>query len=48
LSASIERSNVDIAEEFSKLIITQRTYSANSRVVTASDNLLNETVNLVR
>lgn len=48
LSSSVERSNVDIAEEFSKLIITQRTYSANSRVVTASDTLLNETVNLIR
>ena len=48
LSSSVEGSNVDIAEEFSKLIITQRTYSANSRVVTASDTLLNETVNLVR
>ncbi len=47
-SSSLEGSNVDIADEFSKLIITQRSYSANARLVTTADGMLEETVNLVR
>lgn len=46
--SSVEQSNVDIAEEFSNLIITNRVYSANARIVTTSDTLLEETINLVR
>lgn len=48
VSAAIEGSNVDIAEEFSKLIVAQRTYSANARLITASDELLQETINIRR
>lgn len=48
VSAAIEASNVDIAEEFSKLIVAQRTYSANARLITASDELLQETINIRR
>lgn len=45
---SLERSNVDIASEFSKLILAQRAYTANTRVVTAADELLNDTLNMHR
>jgi flagellar hook protein FlgE len=45
---SIERSNVDIASEFSKLIVAQRAYTANTRVVTASDEMLQDVVNMRR
>lgn len=48
VSAAIEQSNVDIAEEFSKLIVAQRIYSANARLITASDELLQETINIRR
>ncbi len=45
---SIERSNVDIASEFTKLIVAQRAYTANTRVVTTSDEMLQETLNMRR
>ena len=44
----LEQSNVDIAEEFSKMIIAQRGFQANARVITATDNLLQEATNIVR
>ncbi|HNX77184.1 MAG TPA: flagellar hook-basal body complex protein [Candidatus Rifleibacterium sp.] len=46
--ASLEMSNVDISEEFTNMIITQRAFQANSRVITTSDELLQEVVNLKR
>lgn len=48
LGGNLELSNVDMADEFTKLIIAQRGYQANSRVVTTSDELLQETLNLKR
>ncbi|HEX2581381.1 MAG TPA: flagellar hook-basal body complex protein [Dongiaceae bacterium] len=43
LSASaIEGSNVDIAEEFTKMIVTQRAYTANTRVITTADQMLSD------
>jgi flagellar hook protein FlgE len=45
---SIERSNVDMAAEFSKLIIAQRAYTANTRIVSASDEMLQDTLNMKR
>jgi flagellar hook protein FlgE len=45
---SVERSNVDIASEFSKLILAQRAYTANTRIVTASDEMLQDTINMRR
>ena len=45
---AVERSNVDIATEFSKLILAQRAYSANSKIVTTVDELLQETLNMRR
>jgi flagellar hook protein FlgE len=47
-TSAIERSNVDIATEFSKLILAQRAYSANTRIVTTVDELLQETLNMRR
>ncbi|MBF0406806.1 MAG: flagellar hook-basal body complex protein [Candidatus Riflebacteria bacterium] len=46
--SSLEMSNVDIAEEFTNLIITQRAFQANSRIITTSDEILQELVNLKR
>ncbi|MDI3308683.1 MAG: flagellar hook protein FlgE [Acetobacteraceae bacterium] len=48
VTSSIERSNVDIASEFTKLIVAQRAYTANTRVVTASDEMLQDTLNMRR
>jgi flagellar hook protein FlgE len=41
-------SNVDLSEEFTQMIITQRGFQANSRIITASDEMLQELVNLKR
>ena len=46
--ASIEMSNVDLAQEFVKMITTQRAFQANSRVITASDEILTELINIKR
>jgi flagellar hook protein FlgE len=45
---AVEMSNVDLAAEFIKLITTQRAFQANSRVITTSDEILNELMNLKR
>jgi flagellar hook protein FlgE len=47
-SGTLEMSNVDLASEFTNLIVAQRGFQANSRVVTASDELLADIVNLKR
>ena len=44
---SIESSTVDIAQEFTNLIVLERGYQANSRVVTTADTLSQETINLI-
>jgi flagellar hook protein FlgE len=44
---SIESSTVDIAQEFTNLIVLQRGYQANSRVITTADTLSQETINLI-
>jgi flagellar hook protein FlgE len=48
LSNTLELSNVDLAEEFVKMISAQRGFQANSRVITTSDELMQELVNLKR
>jgi flagellar hook protein FlgE len=48
LGGAVEHSTVDIAREFTNLIVFQRGYQANSRVVTAVDELSQETINLKR
>jgi flagellar hook-basal body protein len=47
-AGALELSNVDLANEFTALITTQRGYQANARVITTSDELLQELVNLKR
>ncbi|HET8615681.1 MAG TPA: flagellar hook protein FlgE [Actinomycetales bacterium] len=44
----LEMSNVDLAQEFTNLIIAQRGFQANSRVITASDEILQDLVNIKR
>jgi flagellar hook protein FlgE len=47
-SGTLEMSNVDHGQEFTNLIIAQRGFSANSRVITTSDEMLQELVNIKR
>lgn len=48
IPSAVENSNVDIAAEFTKMIQTQRAYSANTRIVTVTSQLLDETNQMVR
>ncbi len=48
VSQSLEGSNVDISEEFTRLIVTQQAYAANTRVITTSNEVLKETINMIR
>jgi len=45
---TLEMSNVDLSREFTDMIITQRGFQANSRIITTSDEMLQELVNLKR
>ncbi len=47
-SGVLEMSNVDLSNEFTQMITTQRGFQANSRIITVSDTLLEELVNLKR
>ncbi len=46
--AALESSTVDLAEEFTKMIITQRAYSANTKVITTADDMLEELLRVKR
>lgn len=46
--SSLEMSNVDLSEEFSNMIITQRGFQANSKIITVSDEMIETLVNLKR
>ena len=48
IGGQLEQSNVDIAQEFTQLIIAQRGFSANARTITVSDEVLEELTNIVR
>ncbi|GAB4364560.1 MAG: hypothetical protein Kow0042_03220 [Calditrichia bacterium] len=48
VSGALEQSNVDLAEEFTKMIVAQRGFQANARIITTSDDLLSEVTNLKR
>jgi len=48
VSGALEMSNVDLAQEFTNLIVSQRGFQASSRVITTSDSMLEELVNLKR
>jgi flagellar hook protein FlgE len=47
-AGALEMSNVDLSEEFTGLIVAQRGFQANSKVITASDEILQDLVNLKR
>ena len=47
-AGAVEMSNTDIAEEFSKMIVTQQAYSANTRVITTAQQMLEEVINVIR
>lgn len=47
-SGFLEMSNVDLAEEFTEMIVAQRGFQANTRIITTSDEILQELVNLKR
>jgi flagellar hook protein FlgE len=47
-SNTLELSNVDIAQQFVQLITTQRGFQANSRSITAADQMITETINMTR
>ena len=48
LGGSVESSTVDIAKEFTNLIVYQRAYEANSKVITTTDQLSQDTINLIQ
>lgn len=45
---ALEMSNIDLSQEFTDMIVTQRGFQANSRIITTSDEMLQELVNLKR
>ncbi len=48
VTSSVEQSNVDIATEFTKLIVAQRAYSASTKVITTAEDLLQQTIDMKR
>ncbi|MBI1209146.1 MAG: flagellar hook-basal body complex protein [Azospirillum sp.] len=48
IPSSFEQSNVDLGEELTKLIVAQRAYSSNGKVITTSDEMIQEVLNLKR
>jgi flagellar hook protein FlgE len=48
IGGALEGSNVDLGEEFTNMIVTQRGFQAASRTITVSDEMLQELVNLRR
>ena len=48
IGSALEQSNVDIAQEFTQMILAQRGYQANSKSITVSDELLVDTLNIKR
>jgi len=48
IGSALEQSNVDIAQEFTQMILAQRGYQANAKTITVSDELLLETIQIKR
>jgi flagellar hook protein FlgE len=48
VGSSLESSNTDIADEFTKLIVTQQAYSANTKVITTSNSMVQDLLNVLR
>ncbi len=45
---SVEQSNTDISDEFSKMIVTQQAYSANTKVMSTAQQMLQDVINIIR
>jgi flagellar hook protein FlgE len=45
---TVENSNTDIADEFSKMIVTQQAYSANTKIISTASDMLRDVINIVR
>ncbi len=48
IGSSLEGANTDIADEFTKLIVTQQAYSANTRVITTTNQMVQDLLNMLR
>jgi flagellar hook protein FlgE len=48
VNSSLEGSNTDIADEFTKLIVTQQAYSANTKVITTTNQMVQDLLNMLR
>ena len=48
VGSSLESSNTDIADEFTKLIVTQQAYSANTKVITTANSMVQDLLNVMR
>jgi flagellar hook protein FlgE len=48
IGSSLEGSNTDIADEFTKLIVTQQAYSANTKVITTANTMVQDLLNMLR
>ncbi len=48
VASALESSNVDLAEEFTNMIVTQRAYSANTKTITTTDEMLDELIRIKR
>ncbi|AMB43997.1 flagellar hook-basal body complex protein [Methylobacterium sp. AMS5] len=48
VGANVEQSNTDIAAEFSKMIVTQQAYSANTRVMSTAQTMISDLLNVIR
>lgn len=48
IGGNIEQSNTDIADEFSKMIVTQQAYSANTKVITTAQEMLRDVFSIIR
>ena len=48
VGSALEGSNTDIADEFTKLIVTQQAYSANTRVITTTNQMVQDLLNMLR
>jgi flagellar hook protein FlgE len=46
--SALEGSNTDIADEFSKLIVTQQAYAAGTRIVTTANQMLQQALNMIQ
>ena len=48
VGSALEGSNTDIADEFTKLIVTQQAYAAGTRIITSGDEMIQEALNMIR